>query len=36
MNGLYVFTKNKVEFLGANSLQNVAGSATFISTPIGE
>lgn len=36
MAGLYVFTKNRVEFLGANSLQNVAGSATFISTPIGD
>jgi hypothetical protein len=36
LNGLYVFTEDKIEFLGANSLQNVAGSATFISTPIGE
>lgn len=36
LSGLYVFTKDKVEFLGANSLQNVAGSATFISTPIGK
>ena len=36
MNGLYVLTENKVEFLGANSLQNVAGSAAFISTPLGE
>lgn len=35
-NGLYVFTEEKVEFLGANSLQNVAGSATFISAPIGD
>jgi hypothetical protein len=35
-NGLYVFTEDKVEFLGANALQNVAGSATFISTPLGD
>lgn len=36
MNGLYVFLENKIEYLGANSLQNVSGSATFISTPLGE
>lgn len=36
MNGLYVFTRNRVEFLGANALQSVAGAATFISTPLGE
>lgn len=36
MNGLYVFLENKVEYLGANSLQNVSWSATFISTPLGE
>lgn len=35
LNGLYVFTKNKVEFLGSNSLQNIAWSATFISTVLG-
>ena len=35
MNGLYVFSETKVEFLGSNSLQNVSGSATFISTPLG-
>lgn len=34
LNWLYIFTKDKVEFLWANSLQNVAWSATFISTPI--
>ena len=36
MNGLYVFLENKVEYLGANALQNVSGAATFISTPLGE
>lgn len=36
MNGLYTFLENKVEYLGANALQNVSGSATFISTPLGE
>ena len=36
MNGLYVFLENKIEYLGANSLQNVSWSATFISTPLGE
>lgn len=36
MNGLYVFLETKIEYLGANSLQNVSGSATFISTPLGE
>lgn len=36
MNGLYVFLDNKVEYLGANALQNVSGAATFISTPLGE
>lgn len=36
MNGLYVFLEDKIEFLGANALQNVSGSATFISTPLGE
>lgn len=36
MNWLYVFTTDTVEFLWANSLQNVAWSATFISTPLWE
>lgn len=36
MNWLYVFTESKVEYLGANSLQNVAGAAAFISTPLGQ
>lgn len=36
MNWLYTFLENKVEYLGANALQNVSGSATFISTPLGE
>jgi hypothetical protein len=36
MNGLYVFLETKVEYLGANALQNVSGAATFISTPLGE
>jgi hypothetical protein len=36
LGGLFVITEKKVEFIGANSLQNVAGSAAFISTPIGE
>ncbi len=36
MNWLYVFTEDTLEFLGANSLQNVAWSATFISTPLWE
>lgn len=35
MNGLYVFTEDMVDYLGANALQNVAGSATLIYTPIG-
>jgi hypothetical protein len=34
MNWLYVFTKDKIEFLWANSLQNVAWAAAFISTPL--
>jgi hypothetical protein len=34
LNWLYVFTKDTIEFLWANSLQNVAGSATLISTPL--
>ena len=34
MNWLYVFTEDKIEFLGANALQNVSWSATFISTPM--
>lgn len=34
MNWLYVFTEEKIEFLGANALQNVAGSTSFISTPL--
>lgn len=34
MNWLYVFTKDKVEYIWANSLQNIAWSATFISTPL--
>lgn len=34
MNGLYIFTENQVHHLDANSLQNVAGSATFISIPL--
>lgn len=36
MNGVYVFLETKVEYLSANSLQNIAGSATFISTPLGD
>lgn len=36
MNGLFVLLENKVEYLWANALQNVSGSATFISTPLGE
>ena len=35
LNWIYIFTQNKVEFIWANSLQNVAWSATFISTPLG-
>ena len=35
MEGIYIFTEDKLEYLGANALQNVAWSATFISTPIG-
>lgn len=35
MNGIYIFTDDQAHFIGANSLQNVAGSATFISTPLG-
>jgi len=34
LNWIYIFTKEKVEFIWANSLQSVAWSATFISTPI--
>lgn len=34
MNGLQVFTADKIEFLWANALQNVSWSATFISTPL--
>lgn len=34
LNWIYIFTKDTVEFLWANSLQNVAWSATFISTPL--
>lgn len=34
MNGIYIFTEKKVEFIGANSLQNIAWSATFISSPL--
>jgi len=34
MNWLYIFTEEKVEFLWANSLQNVSWSATFISQPL--
>lgn len=34
MNWLYVFTEDKIEFLGANALQNVAWAAAFISTPL--
>jgi len=34
MNWLYVTTTKKTEFLWANALQNVAWSATFISTPL--
>lgn len=33
---MYVFTEDTISFLGANALQNVSGSATFISTPIGK
>lgn len=36
MNGLYVFCDRKIEYLGANALQNVSWAATFISTPLGE
>jgi hypothetical protein len=36
MNGLYVFTDDRISYLSANSLQNVAGSATWIATPIGD
>ena len=36
MNGLYVWNRDKVEFLGSNALQSVSGSATFISTPLWE
>jgi len=35
-NGLYIFLETRLEFLWANSLQNVAWSATFISTPVWE
>lgn len=35
-NWIFIFTKSKIEFLSANSLQNVAWSATFISSPIWE
>ena len=34
MNGIYIFTEENVEYINSNSLQNVAWSATFISTPI--
>ena len=34
MNWLYIFTEDKVEFIWANSLQNVAWAAAFISTPL--
>lgn len=34
MNWLYVFTEDKIEFLWANALQNVAGASAFISTPL--
>ena len=33
---LYVFTENQVHLIDANSLQNVAWSATFISRPLGD
>jgi len=34
MSWIYIFTEDTVEYIGANSLQNVAWSATFISTPL--
>lgn len=34
MNWLYVFTEEKIEYLWANALQNVAGASAFISTPL--
>ena len=34
MNWIYIFCTNRVDFLWANSLQNVAWSATFITTPL--
>jgi hypothetical protein len=34
LNWIYVFTEDKVDFLWANSLQNVSWSATFITSPI--
>ena len=36
MSGLYIFTEDSIEYMGSNALQNVAGSATFISSPIGK
>lgn len=34
MTGLYIFTDNQIQYLWANSLQNVSWSATFISQPL--
>lgn len=34
MNWIYVFTKEKVEFIWADSLQNINGSPTFLSSPL--
>lgn len=36
LNWVYVFTEDKIDYLWANALQNVAGSATFITTTIGK
>ena len=35
MNGIYIFTKDKVEFIWWNNLQNISWSPTFISSPLG-
>lgn len=34
MNGIYIFCEDQVHMIWANSLQNVAWAATFISTPL--
>lgn len=36
MNGLYIFLEWRFEFLGANAMQNISGSSTFISQPLWE